>query len=166
MPSEGFISCSSIYLVLHFVFQRAKGQQTLRKVALREISLSFIYSCNTFNRWRTPRRQEINMRPLLVWIFLDRETYSLICRQYYRKERCLCTAVELSIKQCKEVSQEFDEQLWAWHFWYLWIIYCLLRSSLIRLCTSKCRGSVWCCRLAENGTMKWEPKAKKTAQNV
>lgn len=127
---------------------------------VRDFYLSLIYNCNTFNGWRTIRRQEINMTPLLVWIFLDREICYLICRKY-RKERCLCTAVKLSIKQWKEVRQEFEEQPWAWHFWYFSIIYCLLRSGLTSLCTSQCKGSLWCCHLAENGTMKGSHRLKR-----
>lgn len=49
------------------------------------------------------RRLEINMTPLLAYIFLDRETCHPRGRKNYIKERCTCSAVVLHIKQGKEV---------------------------------------------------------------
>lgn len=121
---------------------------------MKAFFLSLVYSCKTFKRWRTVGRLEINMTPLLIYIFWDRETCYLVCRKYSIKERCICSAVELYIKQCKEARQAFNEPSWVQHLWYLGMIYCFLRGDSSAAYMSLCRGSIWYCHLVENGTMK------------
>lgn len=81
-----------------------------RSGPVRAFFLSLLHNCRNFKRRGTVGRLEINMTPLLAYIFLDGETCYLGYRKNYIKERCTGAAVELHIKQCKEALQAFNEQ--------------------------------------------------------